>query len=170
MPCGRLVNKAREGAIIHMKVLIATEGSDFSNAAIRKFCEMFSGKRELFVKVVSVVQPALVPSAPFEIASSFVDQIDKFAVTHARSVVDRAAEEIERALPFAEEVRKDVITGTPEQSIIEEAEAWKADLIVTGSHGHGFLKRAWLGSVSNAVVHRAPCSVLIIRKDGTPRY
>ena len=37
------------------------------------------------------------------------------------------------------------------------------DLIVVGSHGRGFWGRL-LGSVSDGVVHHAPCSVLVVRK------
>ena len=49
-------------------------------------------------------------------------------------------------------------TGT-----IEEAQNWGADLIIVGSHGYGFWSRALLGSVSNAVINHAPCSVLVVR-------
>ncbi len=54
----------------------------------------------------------------------------------------------------------------PKESIVEEAQKWSADLIVLGSHGYGFWERMLLGSVSNAVVHHAPCSVLIVRNKG----
>ena len=46
---------------------------------------------------------------------------------------------------------------------INETARGKADLIVVGSHGRGFWGRL-LGSVSNGVVHHAPCSVLVVRK------
>jgi nucleotide-binding universal stress UspA family protein len=38
-----------------------------------------------------------------------------------------------------------------------------ADLIILGSRGHGKLEELLLGSVSDAVVREAPCSVLIVR-------
>jgi len=47
--------------------------------------------------------------------------------------------------------------------IVEAAEEWDADMIVVGSHGHGFWGRLALGSVSDAVIHQAPCSVLIAK-------
>ena len=47
--------------------------------------------------------------------------------------------------------------------ILDEAERWGADLIVVGSHGRRGLKRLWLGSVSQAVVSQAKCSVEIVR-------
>jgi nucleotide-binding universal stress UspA family protein len=47
--------------------------------------------------------------------------------------------------------------------ITEEAQKWEADLIIVGSHGQSFWSRALLGSVSNAVVNHAPCSVLVVK-------
>ena len=47
--------------------------------------------------------------------------------------------------------------------ILDEAESWGADLIVLVSHGYGPLKRFLLGSVSQAVVSHAKCSVEVVR-------
>ena len=60
----------------------------------------------------------------------------------------------------------EVLCGPPAQEIVQQAEDWGADLVVVGSHGYGFWSRALLGSVSNSVVHHAPCSVLVVRKPG----
>lgn len=63
----------------------------------------------------------------------------------------------------------EVIQGSPKQVIVEEAESWGADLIVMGSRGLGAWNRLLLGSVSNAVVHHAKCSVEIVRLAFFPR-
>lgn len=57
-----------------------------------------------------------------------------------------------------------MIEGPPREIIVDEADKWGADLIVMGSRGLGAWSRVLLGSVSNAVVHHAKCSVLIVRK------
>ena len=54
--------------------------------------------------------------------------------------------------------------GAPEQILIEEAKEWNADLVVVGSHGRGFWGRMLLGSTTDALVHHAPCSVLVVRQ------
>ena len=56
-----------------------------------------------------------------------------------------------------------VLAGPAARAIVEEAEAWKAEMIVVGSHGRGFWKRALLGSVSNRIVDHAHCAVLTVR-------
>ena len=53
--------------------------------------------------------------------------------------------------------------GAPRPVILDEAENWGADLIVMGSHGYGAWKRFLLGSVSQAVVSHAKCSVEVVR-------
>jgi len=53
--------------------------------------------------------------------------------------------------------------GDPGTTVCTLAETWGADLIVLGRRGHSGLKEFFLGSVSNYVMHHAPCSVLTIQ-------
>lgn len=53
--------------------------------------------------------------------------------------------------------------GDARSGILDEAKEWHADLIVMGSHGYTGIKRWLLGSVAQAVVEHAPCSVEIVR-------
>ena len=53
--------------------------------------------------------------------------------------------------------------GTVGLEIVHEAQAWPADLIVLGSRGDCAIKSALLGSVATCVLHRAPCSVEVVR-------
>ncbi|NEN98178.1 MAG: universal stress protein [Moorea sp. SIO3I7] len=56
----------------------------------------------------------------------------------------------------------------PSVGICDLAQKWSADLIVLGRRGLGGLKEIVLGSVSNYVVHHAPCSVLVVQGVATP--
>ena len=57
-----------------------------------------------------------------------------------------------------------IIPGPPRSAILDEAETWGADLIVLGSHGYRAWERFLLGSVSQAVVSHAKCSVEVVRR------
>ena len=57
----------------------------------------------------------------------------------------------------------DVKAGDAGKAIAELADSWDADLVVLGRRGHRGLTEMVLGSVSNYVVHHAPCSVLIVQ-------
>lgn len=53
--------------------------------------------------------------------------------------------------------------GDPGSLICQTAHSWHADLIVMGRRGRSGLSEWILGSVSNHVMHHAPCSVLIVQ-------
>jgi nucleotide-binding universal stress UspA family protein len=55
------------------------------------------------------------------------------------------------------------ILGSPGRTICHAARTWGADLIVVGNRGRTGLKELFLGSVSNYVLHHAPCSVLTVK-------
>ena len=52
--------------------------------------------------------------------------------------------------------------GNPSDRLIEYLDAIDADLVVTATHGYGFLRRMILGSVTTELVRSAPCSVLCV--------
>jgi len=56
-----------------------------------------------------------------------------------------------------------VETGDPADTICRVAEAEETDLIVMGSRGLSAVGRFLIGTVSDRVVHHAPCSVTIVR-------
>jgi nucleotide-binding universal stress UspA family protein len=55
------------------------------------------------------------------------------------------------------------ISGSPSRVICQVAREWQASLIVIGHRGRSGLSEIFLGSVSNYVMHHAPCSVLMVQ-------
>jgi nucleotide-binding universal stress UspA family protein len=78
----------------------------------------------------------------------------------ARVLVEAAAEKLDRP---GLEVFSDIQSGYPKKAIPEFAREWKADLVMVGSRGLGAVSRFFLGSVAQAVLRSAPCSVEIVR-------
>jgi nucleotide-binding universal stress UspA family protein len=148
-----------------MKILVATEGSEFSEEAIQRSCLIFANSKGTEIRLIAVYEPTVVPAEPYALSPEYIQAADSAAKKHAEDILTHAVSEIQTQFePFLPTISTTVVCGSPERSIVEEAESWGADLIVTGSHGRGFWKRTWLGSVSNAIVHHAPCSVMVIRK------
>jgi len=58
------------------------------------------------------------------------------------------------------------VQGPAVDTILEEATNGGADLIVMGSHGHGPLRHLLLGSVSEGVLRKAGCPVLLAPSSG----
>lgn len=148
-----------------MKILIATDGSEFSKAALLEACRNVIRPERDEVLIVSAFEDAYpIMAEPFAISAEYYqkveeavrDQSDVF-VNEARNLVRKEFDDTDLRLTTL------ILRGSPEQQIVEKAEEWSADLIVVGSHGRGFWGRL-LGSVSNGVVHHAPCSVMVVRK------
>ena len=81
----------------------------------------------------------------------------------ARNVVERAVEKLKPRLNKTISLDARILPGPPQSVILDEAEDWRADLIVVGSHGYHAWKRFLLGSVSHSVVSHAKCSVEVVR-------
>lgn len=147
-----------------MKVLIPTEGSEFSMAAVRKCCKMFEESDNTEIRIMSAAEPIVTAAEPFAVSAEYIRDLDTVSAENAKDAVSKAEAEIRKGFPvLAERLTTTVVKGSAKQAIVEEAANWGADVIVMGSHGYGFWQRALLGSVSNSVVHHAPCSVLVVR-------
>ncbi|KAH9755482.1 Usp domain-containing protein [Citrus sinensis] len=57
-----------------------------------------------------------------------------------------------------------VESGDPRDVICEMVQKLGVDVLVMGSHGYGWFKRAFLGSVSNHCAQNVKCPVLIVKK------
>ena len=55
-----------------------------------------------------------------------------------------------------------IATGNPVSAVLREAKRLDAELIVVGSHGHGLLYDALLGSVSTGILRKSPIPVLVV--------
>lgn len=148
-----------------MKVLVATDGSEYSRAAVLACCGLIGAEDLTAVKVVSVFQPQIpMASEPFAISAEHYRKLDEMAEENAKIAADEAAELIRNCVPDSVEISTEVSIGRPAQMIVGTAMDWNADIVVVGSHGRGFWGRLTLSSVSDAVVHHATCSVLVVRK------
>lgn len=139
------------------RVLLATDGSAYSEAAARSISQRPWPKETQF-RIVSVVEqiiPAMDPYAT-ETVGLMIEQNKKQCEEAVRSAYKLVA-----GAGLA--ATTSVLAGSPKWRIIDDAKEWNADLVVLGSHGRRGLTRVLLGSVSEAVAMNAPCSVEVIR-------
>ncbi len=148
-----------------MKILIATDGSAFSGAAVEECCRLFPNLANSEIKIVSVFEEDYALAAePFTISAEYIQQMADVAERQAGHFCASAANLIRERIHDGEpDLKIEIVKGPPEKEIVDLAVSWGADLIVVGCHGRGFWGRM-LGSVSDAVVHHARCSVLVVRK------
>lgn len=60
------------------------------------------------------------------------------------------------------DTRAILLKGRPAELILRKAEDLEADMVLMGSHGHGIFRKALLGSVSESVMRRSSCNVMIV--------
>jgi nucleotide-binding universal stress UspA family protein len=152
-----------------MKILVATDGSDFSKAAVDALADVVANPENTVFKIISTVEyPIMLVSDSFVGGSAeFYDGIEKAGHQNGQKAAEQAEAQIRSLFPnLSLNITAEVVNGSPQRVLVEKAQEWGADLIIVGSHGYGFWERALLGSVSNSVVHHASCSVLVVRNKG----
>ena len=148
-----------------MKILIATDGSECSKVAVEESCRNIIQPGSARVRIVSTFEDTYPMAAePFAVSAEYYQAIINAAEKQAEQFADEAAASVrEHFSGAAIDVSTRVLRGSPAPAIVDEARDWGAELIVVGSHGRGFWARQMIGSVSDAVIHHSPCSVLVVR-------
>lgn len=147
-----------------MKILLATDGSNCSEAAVNTVAgHRWPEGSEL--KIISATDiPNVSVTEAWVLPDNYYTALDGTAKARAEKAVNDAARRIKDGKASGLEIVTEVKNGHAKNVILDEAEKWGADLIVVGSHGYSGWQRFLLGSVSHAVATHAHCSVEIVRE------
>lgn len=148
------------------KVLFATDFSDSARRAYDTIVEKLvpCGVKEIVV--VHIVSRKKVETiANMEgFYSIRIDELRKEALNH---LLEKAKGEIEVLVAGLREkgisVQERLYEGIPDAEIVKLADEEKTDLVVMGSHGKGPVQELFLGSVSEKVLRKARCPVLLVK-------
>lgn len=145
-----------------MRILLATDGSEQANVA-RDLAASMSWPEGSLARVIAVVErPVGVIPTPWLAPGP----------GNLRELHERVVESISAALNETETqltgkglgVETVMREGRAASAIVDEAQAFGAELIIVGSRGHGPIGTILLGSTSAEVVDHAPCPVLVARR------
>jgi len=140
-----------------MNILLATDGSNCSNAAAQHIAKLFR-PLDNEVRVLSVVEPVTTAVMP-QMSPGYYPELED-QKREAMALVERTAKMLAEA---GFKVSTSVMTGDAKEVILDAGADWGADLIVVGSHGRKGIGRFLLGSVSEAIARHTACSVEIVR-------
>lgn len=136
------------------RILVPIDGSEISERTVEQaiyLAEINQAKLD-FLYVANINQLAI---------NACLSEAILEAVTKAGNVIlDRAIEKVPKDSIQVEGYTE---TGSPAVAILEFAEKMDSDLIVIGSRGLGLVKGVLLGSVSQHVVERAKCPVIVVK-------
>jgi nucleotide-binding universal stress UspA family protein len=155
-----------------VKILIGYDGSDCAAGAIAdlRHAGLFDDTEAVVVAAADVFLPSGPEPSAAELTTSHViaEAVERAraraqeAVAEAKDSAEQGATKVRAIFP-SWKVSADAVADAPYWAFIQRAEEWGADLIVVGSYGRSALGRAFLGSVSQHVLHNATCSVRIGR-------
>jgi len=148
-----------------MRALIAFDGSPGADQALA-LAGSLAWPAGSALRVVAVVEPLMLLGGPASTPVMPPPRLLEEMVEFQEGRVAAAAQTVARQDRTTEGV---VRQGRPATILVEEAPRFAADLLITGSRGHGRLTRVLLGSVSEEVVDRAPCPVLVARASAVSR-
>jgi len=139
------------------KILVPVDFSDLSTDVLEKAGELAKVfNSEVYILHISAPQAFLTEDASSlpnihnpDIEEMIQEDHDLKAMVHYL---------LERGI----NARSGLIHGPVVSTILREAEKFGADLIIVGTQNHGFLYRAFIGSVSEGVLRNSPCPVMIV--------
>jgi nucleotide-binding universal stress UspA family protein len=140
---------------VFSRVLVGVDGSEESREAARQASTLTDG--ELTLLAVYDIAGGLVGGTGPGVPAYYDDDLQREA---AQDALGRAREDVAAGNPTGKIVR-----GVIWDELIREAEREKDTLIAVGSHGVGRMAGIVMGSVATEIVHKAPCSVLVARKN-----
>ncbi len=138
------------------KILCPVDFSETSRAALHVAVEL-ARKLGATLELYNAVAPPMAgtPEVPFPGAQV----IDAILAASRRSLDEWKKEAEDLGAPHVETVQA---LGLSAEGILSRAHHTKCGVIVMGTHGRGFIKRAILGSVAEQVLRRAPCPVVAV--------
>jgi nucleotide-binding universal stress UspA family protein len=145
-----------------MRILIGIDGSEYSDAALDEVSRRSWPNGSQILVVNAFELPLSVTPEVWALPVDYYERLDSICREQADAIVKAAIKKLS-ILGDAVTITSKTILGPPKGVILDVAENWKPDLIVVGSHGYPTWERLLLGSVSQAVVSHAKCSVEVVR-------
>jgi len=148
---------------MYQRILLAVDGSRSSDLALSQAIIIAKGTGAE-VKALFVVDDS---DVFFEVGYFDTKALMDSIVAHGQKVLDAAASKlgdagIRHTTQLAE---RPVSPGQISSTIVAQADAWSADLIVLGTHGRRGVRRMLMGSVSEGVISKTNRPVLLIRSE-----
>jgi len=141
------------------RVLVPTDFSDYSELALQygvSFCREYGAEMILLHVLEDPFYPATGASFGFDM-SDFFTRMEAETRSRLEEIVSSEAARDIKIQPM-------IVRGTPFLEIIRVAKERDVDMVVLATHGRTGLAHVLMGSVTEKVVRKAPCPVLVVRE------
>ena len=146
------------------RILVPLDGSEHSLKALdqaAQLAKMSSGK----ITLINVYTVQSILTGRYEdigpvYSGDEVTRMSEAAQKFGNKILQDGEQRISAT---GDQVEKKVVEGHAVQEIARAAEEGNFDLIVIGARGISHIREMFLGSVTDGVLHRAHCAVLVIK-------
>lgn len=138
------------------KILAPTDLSELSKRGVRHALEMARN-----IKAEMIVYCAIDVGADWAEQPRRIEPLHDMLEDSRRQLAKFLAENFADCIDLVK-VRQVVEFGVPAKNIVEEADSEGVDMIVMSTHDRTGLSHLLMGSVTEKVVARAPCPVLVV--------
>lgn len=142
----------------YKNILIAVDGSEESNYAFKKAIQVSKGNIGSTLHIVHVIDKrewaTIEKTADYMLIEYIQKESKELLDNYHNAALEAGLENVQVILDH----------GVPKSVIpLKIAKDVKADLIICGATGKNVVDRVFMGSVSQAIVRKAKCDVLVIR-------
>lgn len=145
-----------------MRILLATDGSEQALVA-RDLAASMAWPEGSLIRVIAVVERpvGVIPTPWLAPGPGNLRELHERLVESINAALNETETQLRRTGLEVETVLRE---GRPASAIVDEAQAFGAEMVIVGSRGHGPIGTILLGSTSAEVVDHAPCPVLVARR------
>ncbi len=144
---------------MYKTILVPLDGSSPARDALEVAVNLLDRKHGV-LHLLNVQERPPAQDTLGHLAGAPAQDADDAVQSQGRAVIDDSRKSIELA---PGQMRFVVRAGRPGKVIVSEAERLGAEAVVLGSRGTSGIGGLLLGSVSNQVLHEAPCRVIVVR-------
>ncbi|WP_428423310.1 universal stress protein [Methylibium sp.] len=140
-----------------MKMLLAVDGSACALEAVKFAIALVRDGLQARFVLATVQEPTCVYEMVLAPDAEVLERVT--GATGERAL--EAAEAMLEAASVAFD--SEIGSGMPADALVEMVKRFACDAVIIGARGHGVLRSALLGSVSQAVLHASPVPVTIVK-------
>lgn len=144
---------------MYKMILVPLDGSKRAEA-ILEHVKTLAGCMQSEVVLLQVIEPILMPLDPQGYMPELDNERTELRYQEAVDYLQGIAEDLKNA---GITVRTRVEQGAVLETILDICSLEKPHLIALASHGRTGLARAFYGSVTDGLIHKARCPMLVIR-------
>ena len=150
---------------MYKKILVPIDGSPTSNLGLNEAIRLAKDQGAK-LRLVHLVDEFFVVSDSD--VAIYADDLLEDLRQRGRKIIEKAESLARRHGLTPESVMRESFGGRAADFIVQQANQWKADLIVLGTHGRRGVKRLVMGSDAEQVVRTARVPVLMVRGKAAP--